>query len=86
MSLPENAFRAGAGAVIINSAGQVLALERAHIQNAWQLADVDIRKARDLELSRWKWISLRELARVTVHFRRSLYEKLADGFSQYHKD
>lgn len=30
-------FRAGAGAVIVNSAGHVLALERAGISGAWQL-------------------------------------------------
>ena len=30
-------FRAGAGAVIVDAAGNVLALERAHIAGAWQL-------------------------------------------------
>ncbi|MFA5354997.1 MAG: RNA pyrophosphohydrolase [Thermodesulfovibrionales bacterium] len=36
-SLPAQYFRAGAGAVIINEAGLVLALERADLPGAWQL-------------------------------------------------
>ena len=37
MSMPEEYFRAGAGAVVINDRGLVLALERADIPGAWQL-------------------------------------------------
>ena len=37
MSLPAQYFRAGAGSVIINGAGLVLALERADVPGAWQL-------------------------------------------------
>lgn len=37
MSMPEEYFRAGAGAVVINGEGMVLALERADIPGAWQL-------------------------------------------------
>ncbi|HWR40537.1 MAG TPA: RNA pyrophosphohydrolase [Patescibacteria group bacterium] len=36
-SYKDNVFRANVGAMIINSRGQVLALERAGIENAWQL-------------------------------------------------
>jgi putative (di)nucleoside polyphosphate hydrolase len=37
MSRPKQYFRAGAGAVIINQRGLVLALERADVAGAWQL-------------------------------------------------
>jgi putative (di)nucleoside polyphosphate hydrolase len=37
MSLPSQYFRAGVGAVIFNSRGLILALERADIPAAWQL-------------------------------------------------
>ncbi len=37
MNMPEEYFRAGAGAVVINREGLVLALERADIPGAWQL-------------------------------------------------
>lgn len=37
MVYPEQYFRAGAGAVIIDARGHVLALERADIKGAWQL-------------------------------------------------
>jgi putative (di)nucleoside polyphosphate hydrolase len=37
MNMPEEYFRAGAGAVVINEKGLVLALERADIPGAWQL-------------------------------------------------
>lgn len=37
MSMPEEYFRAGAGAVVINDRGLVLVLERADIPGAWQL-------------------------------------------------
>jgi putative (di)nucleoside polyphosphate hydrolase len=35
------------------------------------------------EFSSWKWTTLRELAKVTAPFRQRIYEKLANGFSQY---
>lgn len=35
--LPDNAFRANAGAVILNEDGWVLALERLKVKGAWQL-------------------------------------------------
>jgi putative (di)nucleoside polyphosphate hydrolase len=37
MSLPPEYYRAGVGAIIVNSQGLILALERAHITGAWQL-------------------------------------------------
>ena len=37
MNFPEQYFRAGAGAVVINADGLVLALERSDIPGAWQL-------------------------------------------------
>jgi putative (di)nucleoside polyphosphate hydrolase len=37
MSSPAQYFRAGVGAVVVNSSGLVLALERADIPDAWQL-------------------------------------------------
>lgn len=37
INLPDNVFRASAGAVIINSEGYVLAFERLEIPGAWQL-------------------------------------------------
>ena len=37
MSKPKQYFRAAAGAVIVNSKGQVLAVERADLADAWQL-------------------------------------------------
>jgi putative (di)nucleoside polyphosphate hydrolase len=37
MSLPAQYFRAGAGAVIVNGSGLILALERADLAGAWQL-------------------------------------------------
>ncbi|MBU0910692.1 MAG: RNA pyrophosphohydrolase [Proteobacteria bacterium] len=37
MNLPAQYFRAGVGAVIVNDAGLVLALERADIPAAWQM-------------------------------------------------
>jgi len=35
--LPDNYFRAGVGAIIINDKGEVLALERKNIEGAWQM-------------------------------------------------
>jgi putative (di)nucleoside polyphosphate hydrolase len=37
MSIPAQYFRAGIGAVILNSSGLILTLERADISGAWQL-------------------------------------------------
>lgn len=40
-------FRAGAGAVILNSAGQVLALERKDVRNAWQMPQGGLQPAEE---------------------------------------
>ncbi len=37
MAKPAQYFRAGAGAIIVNANGQVLAIERADVAGAWQL-------------------------------------------------
>lgn len=151
--LPSNVFRASAGAVIINTEGMVLALERVLFKNAWQMPQGGVEEnetpyeavlreveeetglsADDLELldeypewlayelpetmrtgkhgrgqvqkwflfrlkspesaiqleqgkmtefSRWKWMTLKELAAVTIPFRRSIYTHLAEGFAKY---
>jgi putative (di)nucleoside polyphosphate hydrolase len=47
MSLPAQYFRAGAGAVIIDSRGLVLALERADIPGAWQLPQGGLESAEE---------------------------------------
>jgi putative (di)nucleoside polyphosphate hydrolase len=47
VTLPPQYFRAGAGSVIINDSGLVLALERADIVGAWQLPQGGIEKAEE---------------------------------------
>jgi len=151
--LPANVFRASVGAVIINTSGEVLALERKGIKDAWQMPqggldveeepyDAVLREVReetgltvtDIELleeypewlayelpdnmrskklgrgqvqkwflfrlvssenaiqldhdfhpefSAWKWMTLTDLAVVTVPFRQRIYERLAEGFKVY---
>lgn len=152
-SLPYNVFRAGTGAVIINTSGEVLGLERFHVKDAWQLPQGGIEEneepldavyrevheetgleRKDLQLlgeypdwlayelpaemrsgkhgrgqvqkwflfrltspernirldafpdpefSAWRWMSFEELIDVTISFRRSVYQHLADYFSEY---
>jgi putative (di)nucleoside polyphosphate hydrolase len=153
ISLQKNVFRASVGAVIINNSGEVLALERSGIKDAWQMpqggieGDEDpveavIRElweetgldASDVELleeypewlayelpaemrrtkfgrgqvqkwflfrlvssetsiqldrtsppefASWKWMTLTELAKVTVPFRQTIYTHLVSGFAAY---
>ena len=47
MKRPPEYFRAGAGAVIINGQGKVLALERAGIEGAWQLPQGGLKKGEE---------------------------------------
>jgi putative (di)nucleoside polyphosphate hydrolase len=47
MKKPAEYFRAGAGAVIINDKGLVLALERAAIKGAWQLPQGGLKKGEE---------------------------------------
>ena len=46
-SLPNNAFRAGVGIVLVNGAGKVLALERVDKTGAWQMPQGGLRKDED---------------------------------------
>ena len=151
--LPSNVFRANVGAVIINSKGKVLALERADVRDAWQLPQggleedetpdtavlreveeetglstndlefldeypewlayelpeemrtgkhgrgqvqkwflfmlkspesaIHLEHGEMTEFCRWKWTTLKDLAAVTIPFRRSIYTHLAEGFAKY---
>jgi len=47
MKRPPEYFRAGAGAVIINWQGKVLALERAGMEGAWQLPQGGLKKGEE---------------------------------------
>ena len=151
MKRPAEYFRAGAGAVIINGSGLVLALERAGMAGAWQFPQGGLKRgeepleaayreiaeetgiaADDLELlaaipellayelppearsektgrgqaqqwflfrflgeesainvepggefSSWQWLTLAELIRKTVEFRRPVYQRLGELFEDY---
>jgi putative (di)nucleoside polyphosphate hydrolase len=45
--------------------------------------NINLDQTKDQEFSSWKWMNLHHLMKETVSFRRSVYNKLADGFSQY---
>lgn len=47
MDLPDQYFRAGAGAVILNSANKILILHRSDIQDAWQLPQGGLKRGED---------------------------------------
>jgi putative (di)nucleoside polyphosphate hydrolase len=47
MKLPEQYFRAGVGAVIINEAGHILSLERIDIPGEWQLPQGGLKSAEE---------------------------------------
>lgn len=47
MKLPEQYFRAGVGAVIINEIGHILSLERIDIPGAWQLPQGGLKSAEE---------------------------------------
>lgn len=44
---------------------------------------INLDRTKDQEFSSWKWINLQDLIKEIVSFRRSIYNKIADGFSQY---
>jgi len=46
---PAQTFRAGVGAVILNSKGKVLALERRDVKNAWQLPQGGLERGEEPE-------------------------------------
>ena len=151
--LPDNVFRANVGMVVVNSHGDVLALERSDVRGAWQLPqggidegennleaayrelheetgidrskvkllaehpewlayelpkdkrngklgrgqvqkwfvfrftgedqDIDLKRAEDNEFSSWAWTRMDRLIQGAVPFRRSIYLKIAQDFSQY---
>jgi putative (di)nucleoside polyphosphate hydrolase len=44
---------------------------------------INLEQTKDQEFSSWKWMNIQDLIKGTVSFRRSIYNKLSDGFSQY---
>ena len=151
--LADNLFRANVGAVIINTRGEVLTLERIDIKDAWQLPqggldededtldavfreiqeetgidrsqleliaehpdwlayelspekrsgkhgrgqvqkwfllrfcgddrEINITDVETPEFSAWRWMRLADLSAITAPFRRPIYEKLRQAFSEY---
>ena len=67
MSIPKQYFRAGAGSVIINAEGLVLALERADVPHAWQMPQGGLKRAEDPLKA-----ALREVAEETGIQKREL--------------
>lgn len=44
---------------------------------------INLEQTGEQEFSSWEWMTLPHLIKKTIHFRQSIYEKLADCFSQY---
>ena len=47
--------------------------------------DIDIKNVDEQEFCTWQWTTLEELTKLVPSFRKPIYEKLKNGFSQYLK-
>ncbi len=78
--LPDNAFRANVGAMIINEAGYVLALERAKLPDAWQLPQGGLEQGEEPEAAVYRelleetGIQQRDVALLAVYPEWLAYE------------
>lgn len=75
MNMPAQYFRAGVGAVIFNSKGHILALERADIRGSWQLPQGGLESAEEPKAA-----VLREVAEETGIMEKDL--TLIDSFPE----
>jgi putative (di)nucleoside polyphosphate hydrolase len=48
--------------------------------------DIKLKSITSQEFRSWKWITLRQLTKKTISFRRGIYEKLSSYFSKYLAD
>ena len=48
-------------------------------------AEVVLDRCDHVEFRSWRWMSLNELAEITVAFRRNIYRRLVEAFADYLK-
>lgn len=48
--------------------------------------EIDLDKAKDDEFKAWRWMSFAKLTEKTLPFKKDIYRKLAQGFSEYLAD
>ena len=47
---------------------------------------INLKKAKDNEFKAWKWMTFAELAEETLPFKKRIFQRLAEGFSEYLTD